>query len=251
MKQVEHHIYNENDCGLIEGPYTICENKWIRSIKKRASALRKLFSKQPGRIRERIAEYPYTIGAMAALPAGSKVADLGGASSMLALELVYLGHEVYVLDLRRCPLKHPKLQARQINAFDNDLPDDLFDAMSCISVIEHVGIVRYGGREQVDGDFAMITEARRLIKPGGFLILSAPYGQGHDPAAEGEPKGFRAYDRERLDKLTQDFEITDLKFFVIENGVWLDKPQAVADQTPVARPVCCIFLANLKVKDNI
>jgi len=190
-------------------------------------------------------EYPLAIAALAKLPKNSRVADLGGASSLLGLYLTSLGHEVHVLDLRLSPLQHPNLKVQQINAFDNTLPDNNFDGISCISVIEHVGIVRYGGEQRIDGDFAMLKEMQRLCKPQGLIILSAPYGKGHDPENDGPPSGYRIYNRDRLDKLLQGFDVESLQFFEMENGVWIEKDQQSADQTPKSRPVNAIFFAQL------
>ena len=191
-------------------------------------------------------EYPLAIAAMAKLPQGSRVADLGGASSLLGLYLTSLGHEVHVLDLRPSPLQHPNLKVQQIDAFDNDLPDNHFDGISCISVIEHVGIVRYGGQERIDGDLVMLKEMRRLCKPNGLIVLSGPYGKGHDPENDGPPAGYRIYNQDRLDKLLQGFGVESLQFFVMENGVWLEKDQQTADRVPTSRPIDAIFCTQLR-----
>jgi len=250
MADNENYIYTERDCDLIEGPFVVRPCKWHRSVKKRATALRRLLVRPTARIRERIVEYPLVIAAMAKLPTGSRVADLGGASSTLALQLVYLNHEVHVLDLRPCPLKHPRLVARQINAFDNDLPENYFQAISCISVIEHVGLDRYGGKTDGNSDRDMLQEMRRLIKPKGMLLLSAPYGTGHNPCIDGKPCGYRIYNKVELAELLGGFEVESLRFFVMDNGVWLEKNQDAADRVPTARPVNAIFFAQLCVPGN-
>ncbi len=245
MEKDPNYIYEEHYWRSIEGPFTIQHCKICRSIKKRFTALRRLVFQPRGRMRERIVEYPLALAAMSNLPKGSRVADLGGASSLLGLYLTSLGHEVHVLDLRPSPLKHPKLHVQQIDAFDNDLPDNHFDGISCISVIEHVGIVRYGGQERIDGDVALLKEMRRLCKIQGLMVLSGPYGKGHDPETDGPPSGYRIYNRERLKKLVEDFEVESLQFFVIENGVWVEKDQRAADQAPTSRPINGIFFARL------
>jgi 2-polyprenyl-3-methyl-5-hydroxy-6-metoxy-1,4-benzoquinol methylase len=248
MENDPNYIYEEHQWRSIERPFTIQHCKVCRSFKKRFTALRRLVFQPRGRMRERIVEYPLAIAAMAKLPRDSRVADLGGASSLLGLYLTSLGHEVHVLDLRPSPLQHPKLHVQQIDAFDNDLPDDHFDGISCISVIEHVGIVRYGGQERIDGDRAMLKEMQRLCKAGGLIVLSAPYGKGHDPETEGPPSGYRIYDRDRLAKLIEDFEVEALQFFAMENGVWVEKDQQAADQAPTSRPIDAIFFAQLRTK---
>ncbi len=182
---------------------------------------------------------------MAGLSAPSRIADVGGASSLLPLELASLGHEVHVFDLRPCPLKHPGLFTHQINLFDNKFEDNFFDAVTCISVIEHVGLPRYGGEARPDADFALMKEFRRLIRTKGRIIISAPYGKGHDPTTDGAPLGYRIYDRKRLEKLLVPFKIEQLRFAAIEQGVWLEKTQSQADLCPTARPIKAVFFASL------
>ena len=241
------HIYAECHWQLIEGPFTFRQPKWYHSLKKRATALRRLLVRPAGRMRERIVEMPLVIAAMSRVPAG-RVADLGGASSTLAAQLVYLGHQVHVLDLRCYPLQHPNLSAQTIDIFDCELPDDYFDAISCISVIEHVGITRYGGQVIPDGDFKLIAELNRLCRPGGSVMLSAPYGRGHDPASDGAPHGYRIYDRERLARLLEHSDVQSLRFFVMQEGCWVEQGQQAADDVRTSRPISAIFFAELRPK---
>ena len=247
MAGTEDYIYSEREQEQIEGPFTVRRSKWTRSLAKRAAAARRLVSPQPGRIRERIVEVPLVIAALSNLPKSSRVADVGGASSLLGLQLVYLGLDVQVLDLRAYPLKHPNLSFQQIDLFDNDLPESSFAAISCISVIEHVGIVRYGGSARTDGDCATAGELGRLCRPEGLVLLSAPYGRGHNPDTDGPPVGYRIYDRTRLQQLCAGFEIDALRFFALQQGCWVELDQSAADDIPTSRPIDAIFFAQLRV----
>jgi len=241
------YIYTEADRGLLEGAFTVRSCKWMRSVEKRAQRFRRLFHQPRGRIRERVVENPLVAAALGQLPPGSRVADIGGASSLLGLELVSLGHDVEVLDLRPSPLRHPRLTVRRVDLFENDLPDDSFDGISCISVIEHVGLERYGGKHHENGDLLFMEELRRLCRQGGIILLSAPYGRGHDPQVNGPPVGYRIYDRERLARLIADFELIRLRFFVMQQGCWVEQDQADADTVATSRPIDAIFFAELKV----
>lgn len=245
----EHYIYSEDEYGLIEGPfvYEIC--KWHNTIRKRLRAVRRLLFRPRGRLRERIVEYPLALAVLGTLGEAKHIADIGGASSKFALEAVYLGHEVDVVDLRECPLRHPRLHSRQMNLFDNTLPDDSFDATVCISVIEHVGLERYGGRTGDQDDMRFMGELRRLTRPGGKVIVSGPYGQGHEPAADGYPRGYRIYDRSRLEALMTGFERERVQFFEMRQGIWLETDQNSADTIATARPVNGIFFAVLRVPE--
>ncbi len=245
MASNHQHIYSAEDLRLLEGAFTVEQGKWSRTLKKRAGALADRLAPPVGRLRERIVEIPLVLAALGKLPPG-RVADIGGASSLLGLQEVYLGHEVEVIDLRPAALKHPRLKTRQMDLFDNDLPDGYFDAISCISVIEHVGIARYGGSERPDGDIAFMAQLRRLLKPGGTLLLSAPYGRGHEPARDGDPQGYRIYNRPSLEQLIAGFEHRKVQFFAIRQGVWLDVEQTEADTVATSRPIDAIFFAELQ-----
>lgn len=245
MPKDRDYIYEEDQWRTFKGPFLVERHRMLHSLAKRGQWLRRLLFRPAGRLRERIVEYPLAIAAMASLPAGSRVADIGGASSLLGLELTALGHEVTVLDLRDCPLRHPRLHAMRKDLFQADLPAGSFDGITCISVIEHVGFARYGGTATPDGDMAMMAHLARLCRPGGVLALSAPYGRGHDQLVEGKPYGFRFYDRARLSRLCKGFEVHSLRFFTIENGCWVERSQDAADTVATTRPVSAIFLALL------
>jgi SAM-dependent methyltransferase len=49
-----------------------------------------------------------------------------------------------------------------------DYPDQSFDAVSCISAIEHI---------PDDGDIMAIKEIGRVLRPGGRAFISVPYAQ--------------------------------------------------------------------------
>lgn len=82
--------------------------------------------------------------------------------------------------------------------------DGSFDLIYAISVIEHVGRdnTRYeegiAGRSQIgDGDIAAIEALACLLRPGGRLLLTVPYGRGQDLG------WMIQYDAERLDRLVR------------------------------------------------
>ena len=58
-----------------------------------------------------------------------------------------------------------------------DYPDNYFDAISCISTLEHIGVAgRYGSDDDPEGDAKTMHEIKRILKPGGILLTSLPYG---------------------------------------------------------------------------
>lgn len=52
-----------------------------------------------------------------------------------------------------------------------------FDAVTCISVLEHVGLGWYGDPEgDIEKPARVVAEMARVLKPGGWLFLTVPIG---------------------------------------------------------------------------
>lgn len=60
----------------------------------------------------------------------------------------------------------------------NRLPfaDASVASLSCMHVVEHVGLARYGDPLDYDGDLKAMAELRRVVSPGGQLLLVVPVG---------------------------------------------------------------------------
>lgn len=50
-------------------------------------------------------------------------------------------------------------------------------SLSCLHVLEHVGLGRYGDPINPDGSRLAARELQRVLKPGGTLFLSVPVGR--------------------------------------------------------------------------
>ena len=50
-------------------------------------------------------------------------------------------------------------------------------SLSCLHVLEHVGLGRYGDPINPEGSRLAATELQRVLKPGGSLFLSVPVGR--------------------------------------------------------------------------
>jgi hypothetical protein len=76
-----------------------------------------------------------------------------------------LSHQITNVKFRRCDL----LQ----------LPPDLyglFDSVSCLHVLEHVGLGRYGDPIDFYGHVKSLENLAKMLLPGGILYLSVPFG---------------------------------------------------------------------------
>lgn len=103
------------------------------------------------------------------VPAGARVLDVGCGDGRFAAELVRIGAHPVGIDvaaepLRRARERHPELDLRQVPSEGAwPLRDASFDAVWAGEVIEHVADTA-----------GWLSEIRRVLAPGGRLLLSTP-----------------------------------------------------------------------------
>lgn len=155
-------------------------------------------------VNERIVEIPYVMGAVASLPAGAHVLDFGATESTVSLSLASLGHDVVAADLRPYAMQHPRLRSLVGPIEQWDGPERPFDAVVCLSALEHVGLGAYD-EAPTDGelDRTIVELFGRWLRPGGELVLTAPYGAWEVTETQ------RIYDAPHLDALLAGWTIVD------------------------------------------
>jgi SAM-dependent methyltransferase len=154
-------------------------------------------------INERSAEIPHAYRALARLEPGARVLDVGATESLVALSLASLGYDVTALDLRPYPLSHPRLRS-VVCPIEDWESEDSFDAILCLSTIEHVGLPAYGAERKDGADSAAMIRMRELTKPGGLLVLTTRFGSPGDDGFQ------RAYDRPGLEALLDGWLVEEL-----------------------------------------
>lgn len=109
------------------------------------------------------------------LAPGARVLDLAAAQGNFSLALAELGYDVTWNDLRAeladyVRLKHERgaLQFAPGNAFELQFPQP-FDAVLAAEVIEHVA-----------HPDEFLRQVMRLVRPGGYIVLSTPNGAYFD-----------------------------------------------------------------------
>lgn len=172
-------------------------------------------------VTERIVEYPTVFSWLPEKPA--RILDIGCVSSRLPIQLASLGYNVHGLDARPYRYSHRNLTFHQQDLF-SWTPDLLFDTICLISTLEHIGLGGYGDIKFDYADHQAIQKIIRLIKPGGQLIVSVPFGK------RGQTWKYRIYDMDQLKVLFADFTWRRLAYFKRVGLDWLPAlPEELAE----------------------
>lgn len=80
-------------------------------------------------------------------------------------------------DFRPALLKLSGLRSMSANLTSLNWPTSTVESLSCMHVLEHIGLGRYGDPINPNGDLQAITELVRVLKPGGSLLVAVPVGR--------------------------------------------------------------------------
>ena len=133
------------------------------------------------------------------------IVDMGGGNSystVVPILFSFSGVRIVSLDIANHTTRSKYgVEYVQGDCTHTNLPNQFADVVTIISTIEHVGLGRWGDPLDVDGDIKTMHEARRILKPDGFLVLTIPYGF---PTVVYNLN--RIYDAGRLQKLCEGFQ---------------------------------------------
>lgn len=163
---------------------------------------------------ERIIENPIVIRHLP--DEKSKILDVGSRYSQVPLEMASLGHEVWALDIEEYIFKHKKLQFVKGDIRKTKFKNNFFDVVTIISTLEHVGMgeTSYGDAGEDDGDVTAMAEIWRVLKPGGIVLITVPFGK-----AKFLPF-MRIYDKDRIKKITKGFKIEKEIYMLNDHENW-------------------------------
>ncbi len=126
-------------------------------------------------------------------------------SSLYFSAIVSAFTPVKFYDYRPADLHLNNLHAAAGDLLNLPFPDRSIRSLSCMHVVEHVGLGRYGDPLDPIGDLKAMRELLRVLAPGGSLIFVVPVGK---------PRlCFNAHRVYSLQQIRESFACLDLKEF--------------------------------------
>jgi SAM-dependent methyltransferase len=177
------------------------------------------------------------------IPSSKKrILEIGCRYSLLSIQLSSLGHQVYGIDINNYKRKHPNFHFRKADILKSKYPQNYFDIVVSLSTIEHIGLGRYNDRKDAKGDIKTMKEIYRVIKPGGQVLITLPFGKPVDT------DWYRVYNTERVRELLVGFKINKEYFFRDKNGNWM--PTTIEDVENIdssIKPMAIVFVKATKI----
>lgn len=81
------------------------------------------------------------------------------------------------VDIRPLQVHLPGLDCRTGTVLDLPYADASLPSLSCLHVVEHIGLGRYGDPLDPEGSAKAAAELSRVVSPGGRLYVSVPVGR--------------------------------------------------------------------------
>ena len=85
--------------------------------------------------------------------------------------------KVTYVDIRPLPITLEGLKFIEGSILRLPFEDDSCETLSCLHVIEHIGLGRYGDEVEPDGHTKAARELTRVLMPEGTLLIATPVGR--------------------------------------------------------------------------
>jgi hypothetical protein len=105
----------------------------------------------------------------------NKHVDISSIVNFCAVVSAFIPVEFY--DFRPAPLELDGLYTGAADLTRLHFASDSITSLSCMHVIEHIGLGRYGDPLDPDGDLKAIGELVRVLASGGDLLVATPVGR--------------------------------------------------------------------------
>ena len=180
---------------------------------------------------EPIVALPWVVRQTAKLPTGATVLIGGCAENLLNLELASLGYKVIGVDERECRDDHPNFKFIEASPVAPPLAEASVDAVIAISCLGQTSPGALAIQPPDEADRTAMGAWRRVLKPGGALMLAIPFGKSSPTAVR------QLYDSKSLDDLLNGWTVEAREFAVCNNQpCWIyPAPEAEAGRTAVSQ----------------
>ncbi|MBU3616726.1 DUF268 domain-containing protein [Polynucleobacter sp. JS-Polo-80-F4] len=84
---------------------------------------------------------------------------------------------IHFYDYRPAQLNLSGLQSSQADLMNLPFENNSVESLSCMHVIEHIGLERYGDLFDPEGDLKAIEELKRVLAIDGHLLFAVPLGE--------------------------------------------------------------------------
>lgn len=122
--------------------------------------------------------YVYHVGWAARVLAETRpVRHVDVASSVYFLAAVSAFVPIDFYDYRTVDLRLEGLTVGAADLVALPFPDRSLESLSCMHVVEHIGLGRYGDPLDPDGDLRAMAELQRVVAPAGSLLFVVPVGR--------------------------------------------------------------------------
>jgi len=186
--------------------------------------LYKLLSKAP-KCFDRVFEYPWVLKNIDIKE--GRLLDVGSTVGNMLKELIPENIEIHTINTEKKESNNKTIQYIG-DIRKTEYKDNYFDAVTCISTLEHIGVEgRYHSDNDPDGDLKAMIEMHRILKTGGKLYITIPYG-----IRDVLPIN-KLYNKNRINVLTKDFRIIKEEYLKYNSkySLWLNSSEQEAGMT--------------------
>jgi SAM-dependent methyltransferase len=142
--------------------------------------------------------------------------------------------KVTYIDIRPLPIIVDGLEFKQGSILNLPFEDNSCETLSCLHVIEHIGLGRYGDDVDPCGHIKAAKELTRVLKPAGTLLIGAPVGRERLCF-----DGHRIFDPETLLSMFHGLELVE--FSLIDDKGLLLIENATIEQARKCEYGCGLF----------
>ncbi|TMA33750.1 MAG: DUF268 domain-containing protein [Deltaproteobacteria bacterium] len=101
--------------------------------------------------------------------------DIGSSLFFVSVLSAFVRTEAY--DYRPAEVRLDGLRTGSADLTALHFADRSIESLSCMHVVEHIGLGRYGDRLDPNGDLKATSELQRVLAPEGSLLLVVPVGR--------------------------------------------------------------------------